>query len=152
MADTTIFINIPVSDLPTSLAFYTSLGFVQNKTFSDEKAAMVSIPADFDTDPKAAHTAPIKVMLLSQPRFTDFLPKGRTIADANKSIEVLLCLSMKSREVLDGFVEKAGKAGAEVDVRDKQEYGWMYGRSFADLDGHVWEAVWMDPKAYEGKE
>ncbi|KIX02908.1 uncharacterized protein Z518_08851 [Rhinocladiella mackenziei CBS 650.93] len=148
----TIFLNLPVLDLSASIAFYTSLGFVQNKTFSDDRAAMVSIPQDFDADPKAAHVSPIKVMLLTEPRFKEFLPDDRKIADTKANTEVLICLSMKSREMLDEFVGKAEKGGAKVDIRKPQEYGWMYGRSFADLDGHIWEAVWMDPKEYEGKE
>ena len=147
----TIFINLPVGDLTTSIEFYTALGFVQNQTFSDDKSAMISFPMDLSAPARAAHTSPIKVMLMSRPRFTDFLPEGRELANA-KVIEVLLCLSMNSRDLVDDFLSKVEKAGGRVDVRKPQEYGWLYGRSFEDLDGHVWEMVWMDPKEYEGKE
>ena len=147
-----IFVNIPVNDLPASIKFYTALGFVQNQTFSDERAAMVSLPMDPAADPKAAHKSPIKVMLLSRPRFAEFVPAGRSIPDAHTATGVLLCLSMRSREAVDEFVGKAANAGGNADVREPQEYGYMYGRSFEDLDGHLWETVWMDPKAYEGKE
>lgn len=152
----TIFVNLPVADLPASLAFYAALGFVQNKTFSDDKAAMVSIPSSAIDDAKAAHTSPIKVMLLSRPRFGDFVPEGRTLADAHTTTQVLLCLSMESRDRLDEFIGRVAEAGGVVDVRkpmgSNTEGVCMYGRSFADLDGHLWETVWMDPKGYEGKE
>ncbi|KEF52964.1 uncharacterized protein A1O9_10870 [Exophiala aquamarina CBS 119918] len=152
---TTLFLNIPVSDLKAALTFYTSLGFVQNKTFSDENAAMVSIPLDLhidNPDSKAAHTSPLKVMLLSKPFYKGFLPADREVADPTKVSHALLCISIASKTQLDGFVEKAGTLGGKVDVCKVQDHGWMYGRSFADLDGHIWELTWMDPSAYQGKE
>ncbi|KAK5049027.1 hypothetical protein LTR84_005449 [Exophiala bonariae] len=152
---TNFFLNIPVSDLQASINFYTSLGFVQNKTFSDQNASMVSIPLDLhldNPDAKAAHTSPLKVMLLSQPFFKGFLPADREIADPTKLSQALLCISIATKDKLDHFVEKAGSLGAKVDVCKVQDHGWMYGRSFADLDGHIWELTWMDPSGYEGKE
>lgn len=152
---TTIFVNIPVSDLQAAITFYTTLGFVQNKTFSDENAAMVSIPLDLhldNPDSKAAHTSPLKVMLLCQPFYKGFLPADREIADPTKVSHALLCISMASKTQLDSFVEKAGTLGGKVDVCKVQDHGWMYGRSFADLDGHIWEITWMDPSGYQGKE
>jgi len=152
---TTIFINIPVADLQEAIKFYTTLGFVQNKTFSDENASMVSIPMDFHLDKpdqKAAHTSPLKVMLLSQPFYKGFLPEDREMADPAKVSQTLLCISMASKAQVDSFTEKAGTLGGKVDPCKVQDHGWMYGRSFADLDGHIWDVTWMDPSGYEGKE
>jgi predicted lactoylglutathione lyase len=152
---TMLFLNIPVSDLQAAITFYTSLGFVQNKTFSDENAAMVSIPMDLhldSPDSKAAHTSPLKVMLLSHPFYKGFLPADREMADPTKVSHALLCISIATKKKLDNFVEKAGSLGAKVDVCKVQDHGWMYGRSFADLDGHIWELTWMEPSGYQGKE
>lgn len=174
---TTLFINLPVSNLQASIDFYTSLGFIQNKTFSDENAAMVSIPLDLDVDddntktpdsqpnPKAASSAaaahlPLKVMLLSRPFFQGFLPADREMADPAKVSQTLLCISMPSKEKLDAFIDgkvrgfqpSGATTPARVDVCAVQDHGWMYGRSFADLDGHIWECTWMEPDAYRGKE
>lgn len=152
---TTFFLNLPVSDLPAATKFYTALGFVQNKTFSDENATMVSIPLDLhksEPDSSAAHKSPLKVMLLSQPFYKGFVPDDRELANPRKTSQVLLCFSIASREKLDAFLEKAKDLGAEIDVRKVQDHGWMYGRSFADLDGHIWEVTWMDPSGYQGKE
>ena len=152
---TNFFLNLPVSDLKAAIIFYTSLGFVQNKTFSDDNAAMVSIPLDLHTespDTKDAHISNLKVMLLCQPFYKGFLPEDREIADPTKTSQALLCLSMATKDMLDAFVEKVGMLGGKVDVCKVQDHGWMYGRSFADLDGHIWELTWMEPSKYQGKE
>ena len=130
-----IFVNLPVNDLDASKKFFTELGYSINPQFSDDNAASVVIS---DT---------IVAMLLTKPFYATFTKKE--IADARKSSEVLLALSAESREKVDELVEKALAAGGTV-AGDTQDLGFMYGRSFDDLDGHTWEVVWMDPAAIEG--
>lgn len=132
-----IFINIPVFSPPLSIAFYQSIGFTKNDRFSsDSITCMTNSPS-------------ISVMLHTHARFTDFLPAGRKIADAKAATEVVLCLSADTRKGVDELVEKAVKGGGKADVGWKEDIGWMYGRSFDDLDGHVWEVVWMDEEGFE---
>ena len=128
-----IFINLPVTDLNASMAFYTSIGFTVNRKFSDGNATMMVLS---DT---------IHVMLLKHEFFSTFMPSGRHISDAKKTTEVLFCLSAESKEKVDGLVEKAVAAGGNRDVgfKETDKDSFMYGRSFDDLDGHVWEIMWM---------
>jgi hypothetical protein len=134
--DPMIFINLPVADLPKAIAFYTAVGATRNLQFSDDTAAMMSFsPA-------------INVMLLTHARFSGFTP--RPIAPRGSS-EVLLCLSNHSRTAVDALVDTAVGAGGEADPCVKQDHGFMYGRSFTDPDGHVWETMWMDAAAVNGE-
>ena len=127
-----IFINLPVSDLGRSIAFYEKIGTSKEPKFSNEAAAMMVIS---DT---------ISIMLLTHPFYAGFTSKP--IADAHQTSQVLLCLSRDSREAVDEIVANAGAAGGKTDVGPKQDMGgMMYGRSFEDPDGHHWEAMWMDP-------
>ncbi|RJF90999.1 VOC family protein [Sphingomonas cavernae] len=128
-----VFINLPVSDLDRSIAFYKAVGAEQNAQFTDETASMMSFS---DT---------IAVMLLTHEKFNHFTSKA--IADAHSTSEVLLALSANSREDVDAMVGKAEAAGAVLDPTPKQDYGFMYGRSFEDPDGHIWEVMWMDVEA-----
>lgn len=130
-----IFVNLAVDDLDASKKFFTELGYVINPQFSDETAASVVIS---DT---------IIAMLLTKQKYAEFTKKE--IADATKSSEVLIALSAESREKVDELVEKALAAGGST-AGETQDHGFMYGRSFDDLDGHTWEVVWMDPAAVEG--
>ncbi|MFP7571032.1 VOC family protein [Marivita sp. S2033] len=125
-----IFINLPVADVDASARFYEAVGATRNDTFSDETCASMVIS---DT---------ITAMLLSHARWRDFTSKQ--IPDAKSSAQVLLCLSMDSREACDAAVEAAVKAGGVADPIPKQDHGFMYGRSYEDPDGHIWEAMWMD--------
>ncbi|MFF7446886.1 MULTISPECIES: VOC family protein [unclassified Streptomyces] len=130
-----IFLNLPVDDLDASKTFFTALGYSINAQFSDENAASVVIS---DT---------IIAMLMTKPFYATFTDKE--IADARKTSEVLICLSAESREKVDELVDRAVAAGGTAS--DKvQDPGFMYGRSFDDLDGHTWEVVWMDPAAIQG--
>lgn len=129
---TKIFVNLPVKDLKASMDFFTRLGYSFNKQFSDDTAACMVISED------------IYAMLLTHEKFAQFTPKP--IADATRSTEVLTCLSCESRSGVDDVMNKALAAGA-AEARDPQDYGFMYGRSFSDLDGHIWEMMWMDPAA-----
>ncbi len=128
-----IFVNLPVSDLPRSIAFYEALGAVKNEQFTDHTAACM------------VFSETIHAMLLTHDKFRQFTPKA--IADASKSTEVLICLSSDSREDVDATIAKAGAAGGNIDPGPKQDYGFMYGRSFEDPDGHIWEVMWMDLEA-----
>lgn len=84
------------------------------------------------------------VMLLAASRFADFTRKP--VADARASTEAILALSAESREAVDAFADAALKAGASP-ANEPMDHGFMYARSFNDLDGHLWEVVWMDPAA-----
>jgi predicted lactoylglutathione lyase len=127
-----IFVNLPVADLPAAKAFYEAIGFTNNPMFTDETAACM------------VFTDVIHVMLLTHDKFAQFTPK--TIADAKTTSEVLICISADSREAVDEITEKALAAGGR-EAREPQDYGFMYGRSFEDPDGHIWEPMWMDMEA-----
>ncbi|MGW3917250.1 VOC family protein [Streptomyces sp. NPDC005070] len=130
-----IFVNLPVSDVAASRTFFTELGYTINPQFSTDDCACVVIS---DT---------IIAMLLGKQRYADFTKKE--IADATKTSEVLLCLSAESREKVDELVDAAIAAGGSGSG-EAQDQGFMYGRSFDDLDGHTWEVMWMDPAAVQG--
>ena len=124
-----IFVNLPVKDLDKSMAFFKALGFTFNAQFTDETAACMVISDD------------IYAMLLTQDKFKQFTPKA--IADATKSSEVLTCLSAESKDAVNKMADAALKAGGQK-LREPQDYGFMYERSFQDPDGHIWEIMWMD--------
>jgi predicted lactoylglutathione lyase len=127
-----IFVNLPVTDLERSKAFYAALGFTNEPKFSNEAAAMMVLS---DT---------ISVMLLTHPFYATFTRKP--IADAHNSSQVLLAISCASPAEVDRMTDAAASAGGKPDVGPKQEMGGvMYGRSFEDPDGHHWEPMWMDP-------
>ena len=128
-----IFINLPIKELARSTRFFGALGFSFNPQFTNEKATCMIISEE------------AFVMLLVEPFFKGFTP--RPIADATKTTEVLLCLSADSRDAVDGQVDKAVAAGGKADPTPTQDFGFMYGRSFEDPDGHIWEVMWMDPTA-----
>jgi uncharacterized protein len=127
-----IFVNLPVADLAAAKAFYEAIGAVNNPQFTDETAACM------------VFTDVIHVMLLTHEKFAQFTPKK--IADAHATSEVLICISADSREGVDEITDKALAAGGR-EPREKQDYGFMYGRSFEDLDGHIWEPMFMDMEA-----
>lgn len=128
-----IFVNLPVSDLERATAFYEAIGASKNEQFCDDTASCMVM------------SETIHVMLLTHDKFRQFTPKR--IADAKTTSEVLICVSAESRDSVDETVSKAGKAGGRTDPGPKQDYGFMYGRSFEDLDGHIWEVMWMDVEA-----
>ncbi|ASY32554.1 MULTISPECIES: VOC family protein [unclassified Streptomyces] len=127
-----IFINLVVNDLSVTKKFFTDLGFRLNEQFSDEETASVVIS---DT---------IITMLHTRERFAQYTPAGKTPADASATTEVLLTLSARSREEADMLADRALASGGSP-AREAEDHGFMYGRSFTDPDGHVWEVVWMDP-------
>ena len=127
-----IFVNLPVKDLEKSMTFFKALGFTFNAQFTDETAACLVISDD------------IFAMLLTHDKFKQFTPKA--IADASLTSEVLTALSAESKDEVNKMVDAALKAGGQK-LREPQDYGFMYERSFQDLDGHIWEIMWMDPAA-----
>ena len=128
-----IFVNLPVADLARATAFYEAVGARKDERFCDGTASCMVFS---DT---------IHAMLLTHDKFRQFTPKP--IADATRTSEVLLCLSAASREAVDAMLDKVGPAGGRADPAPKQDYGFMYGRSFEDPDGHIWEVMWMDVEA-----
>ena len=132
-----IFVNLPVSDLERSKAFYEAIGFRNEPKFSNDAAAMMVLS---DT---------ISVMLLSHPFYSTFTSKP--IADAHGSSQVMLCISCDSPAEVDRIIDAAATAGGKIDqsLRSETGGGPMYGRDFEDPDGHQWEPMWMDPEFAE---
>lgn len=128
-----IFVNLPVADLGRSMAFYAALGFANDPNFTNEKAGCMRLSDE------------IMVMLLTHEFWKTFTTKA--IPDAKETAQVLLAISREDRDAVDAIVEKAAGAGGRADCNPKQDYGWMYGRSFEDPDGHIWEPNWMDLEA-----
>ena len=124
-----IFINLPVKDLKKSVTFFKKLSFKFNSQFTDDKAACMIIGEN------------IYSMLLLEKFFKSFTKKK--IADAKKTTEVLIAIDVKSRKDVDRMIKKAVAAGGSL-YNKPQDHGWMYGHSFADLDGHQWEVLYMD--------
>lgn len=129
---TKIFVNLPVKNLDQSIEFFTRLGYTFNPQFTDETATCMNISDD------------IFVMLLTEAKFKTFTPKA--ICDATKSTEVLVCLSCESREQVDEMVRKAVATGGTT-YNEPQDHGFMYGHGYQDLDGHIWELIYMEPSA-----
>jgi predicted lactoylglutathione lyase len=128
-----IFLNLPVTDLPRSMKFYEAVGFTNNPMFTNDQAAAM------------AWSDEIVVMLLTHGFWKTFTDKA--IPDARATAQVLLCLSQDSREAVDAIVSKAVNAGGRSEPTPNQDMGFMYGRSFEDPDGHIWENVFMDMSA-----
>ena len=129
-----IFVNLPVADLKKSIAFYEALGWKNNPQFTDDTGACMVIS---DT---------IYVMLLTHPKFKAFTP--RIVSDAFNYTEVMNALSVNSKEEVHSMMEKVLANGGS-EIRDPQDYGFMFSRSFGDPDGHIWEMFWMDPSAIQ---
>lgn len=130
-----IFVNLPVADLAVSTAFYEAVGATRNPQFSDDTASCMVL------------SEAIHVMLLTHDKFRLFSP--RPIADAKAATAMLLALLAGSRDEVDATVEGAAGAGGRADPSPRQDHGFMYGRSFEDPDGHVWEVMWMDMAGFE---
>lgn len=127
-----IFVNLPVRDLARSKRFFEALGFAFNPQFTDDTAACMVI------------SETIFAMLLTHEKFGTFTPKKGAICDAKQSTEVLVALSRENRAAVDAIVKKAVAAGGNT-FSEPQDHGFMYAHAFQDLDGHVWEVMWMDP-------
>lgn len=127
-----IFVNLPVTDLPASIAFYEALGFEQNPQFSDDTAACM------------VWSEAIHAMLLTHPKWRSFTDRPLPAAGATG---VMLALAMDSRESVDAMNAAAAAHGGQADANPVQDLGFMYGRDLADPDGHLWGPFWMDPAA-----
>ncbi|HUP93054.1 MAG TPA: VOC family protein [Solimonas sp.] len=128
-----IFVNLPVQDLKKSIGFFTALGFAFNPQFTDETGTCMIVGEN------------IFVMLLTHAKFKPFTPYP--IADPRKCTEVLVCLSVASRQAVDELVRKALAAGGNT-YKAPEDHGFMYGHGFQDPDGHIWELVHMDMAAF----
>lgn len=124
-----VFINLPVKDLDKSVDFFTNLGFSFNPQFSDDKAGCMVVSDS------------IFVMLLTETYFKTFI--DTSVCDANQQTEVLIALDADSAEEVKEFISKAQSLGGRIYAEPK-DHGFMYQHSFADLDGHKWELVYMD--------
>jgi hypothetical protein len=129
---TQIFVNLPVKDLNETVDFFTKLGFAFNPQFTDENATCMIVNND------------IFVMLLVEKFFKTFTKKE--LCDTTKNTEVIVALSTESREKVDQMINKVIEAGGK-EHRKPQDHGWMYGRSFEDINGHLWEVIYMDKNA-----
>ena len=127
-----IFVNLPVKDLTRSVEFFTKLGFGFDEQFTDETATCMIVSDD------------IYVMLLTEEKFQTFTPKK--ICDAGKFTEVLVCLSLESRANVEEMVAKAVAGGGST-YNEPQDHGFMYAHGFQDLDGHIWELIYMESTA-----
>ena len=128
-----IFVNLPVQDVAAARAFFEALGFAFDPKFTDDSCACMVVSEQ------------AYVMLLDKTRFADFTPKP--VADA-ASTEAILCLSAEDRDGVDALADAALAAGG-TPANDPMDHGFMYGRSFHDLDGHQWEVMWMSAEAVE---
>ena len=129
-----IFVNLPVDDLEASKRFYAEIGFRNDPRFTDETAAAMVVEEN------------IVVMLLTRAKFREFITGD--VADPRTAVEVLNALSVDSRDAVDATLDTALAAGGKP-WKTATDFGFMYGASFTDLDGHVWELTWMDMAAVE---
>lgn len=133
-----IFINLPVQDLAASTRFYEAIGCTKNPQFSDENASSM------------VWSDAITFQLLSRDYYATFTSKP--IADAHKTSAMLIALSRDSREEVDAIIKAAASAGGKADIREPQDLGFMYLRTFEDPDGYTFEPVWMNPEAMAGEQ
>ncbi|UBF28930.1 VOC family protein [Kovacikia minuta CCNUW1] len=134
---TQIFVNLPVKNLKQSIEFFTQLGFQFNPQFTDETATCMVV------------SETIFVMLLTHEKFKTFTPNE--ICDTTQNTEVLVCLSVESRAKVDEMIREAVTAGGTT-YSEPQEHGFMYAHGFQDLDGHIWELVYMEPSTIDQAE
>ncbi len=133
-AGRTLYVNLPVANVERSKAFFAALGFSFNPAFTDETAACMLV---------GEHAS---VMMLSREKFAQFAK--HPIADPRTHTLGLYCFSVSSREEVDA-VSAAALAAGGTEADDAEDYGFMYSRSFFDLDGHGWQVMWMDPASVE---
>ena len=129
-----IFVNLPVADLPKSMAFYEAIGFTNNPQFTGDGGACMVL------------TDAIYVMLLTHEKYAQFTPKG--IPDSHSTAQMLLALSCDDRAGVDKITEAAIGAGGR-EAHDPEDLGFMYSRAFEDPDGHGWGPFHMDMTGFE---
>lgn len=128
-----IVLNLPVKDLDKSKAFFSALGFTFNDRFSGENAAFMNIVGDT-----------IQAMLTTEPFFKSLIDKP--VVQAKEANELVICLSCDSREEVDALIAKAVAAGGRT-PHPPEDHGFMYDQGFEDIDGHLWNLVWVAPEA-----
>ena len=128
-----IIFNLPVKDLDKSKTFFSALGFSFNPAWSNDKAAFIEVVE-----------GSVNVMLTTEAFFTSLT--GKPVVDAKQANEVVMCLSCESREEVDSLIAKATAAGARI-PHPPEDNGFMYDQGFEDIDGHLWNLVWMAPQA-----
>jgi predicted lactoylglutathione lyase len=128
-----IIINLPVKDLAKSKAFFSALGYSFDPKMGNENAAMMVIAE-----------GSISAMLTTEAFFKSLIDKP--LAQAKEANEVVLCLTCESREELDSLIARAVAAGGRT-PHPPEDHGFMYDQGFEDLDGHLWNLVWMAPQA-----
>jgi predicted lactoylglutathione lyase len=128
-----IIFNLPVQDLDRSKAFFSALGFTLNSRYSNENALFMNVVDDT-----------LHVMLMTEGFFKSLINKP--VVQAREANEVIICLSCESREELDSLIARAKAAGARI-PHPPEDHGFMYDQGFEDLDGHLWNLVWMAPQA-----
>ena len=126
-----IIFNLAVKDLSKSTDFFSALGFSINPRFSNENAAFMDIVDD------------IHVMLMTEAFFKSLIDKP--LVQAREANEVIICLSCESREELDSLIARAVAAGGRT-PHPPEDHGFMVDQGFEDLDGHLWNLVWMAPQ------
>ena len=131
-----IFVNLPITQLARSIAFYEALGATLNPKFSDKTGACMVLSES------------IYVMVLTHEKYRNFT--ARPIADAHSTSSALIALSFDSRDEVNAIIDLAVSAGGQADPNPVQDHGFMFGRSIEDPDGHVWEIFWMDSAAAGG--
>ena len=131
-----VFINLPITDLARSTAFYAALGGTKNPKFSDETSACM------------VFSESIYAMLLTHEKYRNFT--SRPIADTHATSAALIALAVDSRDEVNATINRAVAGGGQADPNPKQDHGFMFGRSVEDPDGHVWEIFWMDPAKSSG--
>ena len=127
-----IYVNLPVKDLNKTVEFFTKLGFTFNPQFTDENATCMIVDSN------------IFVMLLAEKYFGTFTKKA--VCNTTKDTEVIIALASESREKVDEMLSNVLNAGGS-EPREPQDHGWMYGRSFQDINGHLWEVIYMNENA-----
>lgn len=127
-----IFVNLPVENLSITVEFFKKLGFSFNPQFTDDNATCMIISDN------------VFVMLLVKKFFKTFTKKE--ICDTRKDTETIIALSAESRQKVDEMIHNVIEAGGN-EPREAQDHGWMYGRSFEDINGHLWEIIYMDEEA-----
>lgn len=128
-----IIFNLAVKDLDKSRAFFSALGFRINPRFSNENTAFMDVVPDS-----------IHVMLMTEAFFKSLIDKP--LAQAREASEVIICLSCESRDEVDSLIARAVAAGGRT-PHSPEDHGFMYDQGFEDIDGHLWNLVWMAPQA-----
>lgn len=126
-----LYVNLPIKDLQRSKDFFSKLGFTFNEKFSDDTSTAMIVDEG------------IIFMLLEKEKFQSFIPH-KTVADTAKHCGAINAIQVASKDEVNAIIKKAVDAGGQ-EYKEAQDYGFMYGRSFEDLDGNCWEFFWMDP-------